>query len=547
MPGYDGRRYLSSFDYRRMPHLFTDTLAIGTGVAGMRAGIEAARYGQVVVLSKGGAKDTDTARAQGGVAAAIAPGDECSAHLADTLRVGCGVCNVQAAERLVTDAPERIRELIDWGAQFDREGDRYLFGLEGGHRRARILHARGDATGAEIARTVLSKAEQVRNLRVFEHCFAIDLLLVDGRCAGVLTFNPKYGHQIFWARQTILATGGIGRIYRESTNVPGATGDGQALAFRAGATLRAMEMVQFHPTTLYVAGASRALISEAVRGEGAYLLDRTGLRFMPDCHPDAELAPRDVVSRAILRQMVKTDHPNVYLDVRHIPIEKFRKRFPQISQLCDEFGIDVSKDVIPVRPASHYMIGGVAVDLDGHSSIEGLFAVGEAANSGVHGANRLASNSLLEGLVFGRRAGRAAGEALASVANMTKPVAICHEQPPSVRTELDLPDVANSLRSLMGRNAGIERHADRLAETLEIYEFWGRYIMDKVFDSPAEWEVQNMLTVGRLIARAALERTESRGVHYRADHPETDDTNWRRHMLLRRGDSELIVSTEAVA
>jgi len=546
MPGYEGRRYLTNFDYRRLPHLFPDVLVIGTGVAGLRAAIEAARYGQVLVVAKAEAGDSGTANAQGGVAAATDPGDDPEAHAADTLRVGCGLCDRAAVEKLVREGPQCVRELMEWGAEFDREDGRLLLGLEGGHRRPRVLHARGDATGAEIARALLAKAAATENLRIFEHCFVVDLLTVEGRCAGAITYNAKYGFQMFWARQTILATGGMGRIYRETTNPRVCTGDGQALAFRAGAVLRSMEMVQFHPTTLYVAGASRALISEAVRGEGAYLVDRRAQRFMPDYHPDAELAPRDVVSRAILQQMVKTDSTHVYLDVRHIPAEQFRRRFPHISRLCDQFGIDVSADLIPVRPAAHYMIGGVAVDCAGRASLEGLYAVGEVANTGVHGANRLASNSLLEGLVFGREAGRTAGESLASTPNMTKPAPLEHELPPSGRTELDLSDVVNSLRSVMGRNVGIERQGERLAETIEIFDFWGRYVMDKVFDSPADWEVQNMLTVGRLVARAAMERTESRGVHYRADYPQRDDTNWRRYTLLQRAESGLVVSTEPV-
>jgi L-aspartate oxidase len=296
-----------------------------------------------------------------------------------------------------------------------------------------------------------------------------------------------------------------------------------------------------------VAGATRALISEAVRGEGAYLTDKNGVRFMPEYHEQAELAPRDVVSRAIIKQMVKTNSTHVFLDVRHIGPERFHKRFPYISKLCEQFGVEVGKDLIPVRPAAHYMIGGVAVDLSGRTDIRNLYAVGEVANTGVHGANRLASNSLLEGLVFGREAGQVAGEALATIPNHTKPMPLTHASPPSHRRELDLPDVANALRSTMWRNVGIERSADPLIDAVDVLKFWGRYVMDKALETPGEWEVQNMLTTGMLMARSALARDESRGVHFRTDYPQLDDDRWRRHILVRRGESDISLDTEPVA
>ncbi len=547
MPDFNGRRYLCNFDYRRLPHLVTDVLVIGTGVAGLRAAIEAARYGQVLVLTKATPLDSGTAMAQGGVAAVTAADDTVESHVEDTLRVGCGLCDVGAVRRIVQEGPECVRELIDWGAQFDRGDDgRFLLGLEGAHSHSRILHAHGDSTGAEIARTLHQKAAETPNVLIFDNCFVIDLLTTEAGCVGAVTYNPRFGIQMFWARQTILAAGGVGKIYRETTNAQLATGDGHALAFRAGADLRAMEMVQFHPTTLYVAGATRTLISEAVRGEGAYLTDKNGERFMRDYHPSGELAPRDVVSHAIVQQMVKTHSTHVFLDVRHIGPTKFHKRFPYISKLCEQFGVDIATDLIPVRPAAHYMIGGVAVDLCGRTGVRNLLAVGEAANTGVHGANRLASNSLLEGLVFGREAGLAAGEALNGGASSGRPEALTHEAPPSHRRELDLPDVANALRSLMWRNVGIERDAARLTDAGDVIRFWGRYVMDKSFESPAEWEVQNMLTTGLLMALSALEREESRGVHYRLDHPKRDDECWRRAIRMRRGEPDLVVETEPI-
>jgi L-aspartate oxidase len=305
--------------------------------------------------------------------------------------------------------------------------------------------------------------------------------------------------------------------------------------------MREMEMVQFHPTTLYVAGSSRALITEAVRGEGAHLIDRNGYRFMPDYHKDAELAPRDVVARAIVEQIRKTFFTHVFLDVRHLDQMKFAQRFPQLAQLCEQFDIDPSKDPIPVHPATHYMIGGVDCDLVGRTSLNGLYAVGEASCSGLHGANRLASNSLLEGLVFGARAGEDAARD-AKDNHVAFPQELEHRIEQSAKTELDVADVKSSLRSVMWRNVGIERTGERLAETREIIAFWSRYVMDKTFDpsdigagaAVAGWELQNMLTVCTLIASAAYTRTESRGAHYRLDHRDRDDAHWRLHLLWRR-------------
>ncbi|MEP0844656.1 MAG: L-aspartate oxidase [Phycisphaerae bacterium] len=536
---YDSRRYLTRFDVHLQPNLFTDVLVIGSGVAGLRAAIEAARYGSVLLVTKGRLDESSTSWAQGGVAAVMTADDSFETHVEDTLRVGCGLCDRAAVERLVREGPDRVRELIEWGAIFDRRGDQLLLGLEGGHSAPRIVHALGDATGRELADALIRVARVTRGLRIFEDCFVIDLVEVDGRCAGATTYHRHFGHQMFWARQVILASGGTGQLYRETTNPEVATGDGHAMAYRAGVALRDMEMVQFHPTTLYVAGATRALISEAVRGEGAHLVDKSGRRFMPEYHPAAELAPRDVVSRAILSEMARQNATCMYLDVRHLNAEKFRKRFPGITRLCEEFDIDVGTQRIPVRPAAHYMIGGVVADTETRTSLPGLWACGEAASSGVHGANRLASNSLLEGLVFGAIAGRNAGQAAAAEKGPHQPVRVSSAIEPSSRTMLDLADVRNSLRSLMWRNVGIERHGDRLDETLEIIGFWGRYVLDKLFDDRAGWEIQNMLMVARLMAASARAREESRGVHARADFPETRAALDQKHVVVQRRDGRL--------
>ncbi|MBN2582717.1 MAG: FAD-binding protein, partial [Planctomycetes bacterium] len=311
-----------------------------------------------------------------------------------------------------------------------------------------------------------------------------------------------------------------------------ATGDGMAIAYRAGAELEDLEFVQFHPTTLYIAGASRALISETVRGEGGRLVDRNGTRFMPEYHPDAELAPRDIVSRSIVRQMAKTDSTNVYLDLRHLKAERLYSRFPFIRTICRDFDIDIARDLIPVRPAAHYTIGGVRVDADGLSSLPRLYACGEVACTRLHGANRLGSNSLLEGLVFGYRAGRQIAAQLSGGNGAARPPRLQFTVDRSDRTVLDVADVQNSLRAVMWRNVGIERDAHHLGETEEIIEFWQSYVLDKEFDGPQGWQLQNMLTLARLMARAASRREESRGTHFRRDFPERDDAHWQKHIDL---------------
>jgi len=536
------RRYLLPFKAPRVPQQFTDVLVIGGGVAGLRAAIAASEHCDVLVLTKDTVEQSNTWYAQGGIAAVLRPEDSYDSHISDTETVGAGLCDTEAVQVVVREGPERVLELLQWGAHFDKElGNPHdlAFGREGGHSFSRIVHAYGDATGQELSKTLITTARAREQISIVERAFAIDLLTDDGRCVGVIALIGNQP-QIIWAKCTILASGGAGQLYRESTNPKIATADGHAMAYRAGATLQDMEMIQFHPTTLYVAGASRALITEAVRGEGAYLVDRNGRRFMSEYHPMAELAPRDIVSRAIVDVIRKTHFTHVYLDVRHLETAKFRARFPQLAKLVDEFDIDVSKDLIPINPAAHYFIGGVDSDAHGSTSLKGLYAIGEAACSGLHGANRLASNSLLEGLAYGARAGAHAGQ-LALEQVLSFPMNLEARVQTSTKTDLDIADVRNSLRSIMWRNVGIERTAETLAETREIIAFWSRYVMDKVFDprhlgdaAPAGWEVQNMLTVCSLIATAAYTRTESRGVHHRLDYPDRDDAHWRQHLLWRR-------------
>lgn len=547
MSPYLKRRYLVSFASRRLPHIFTDVLIIGGGAAGLRAAIAASQRGEVILLTKNDLQESNTYYAQGGLAAAIGPEDSPDSHIADTLATGMGLCDDDVVRQCISAGPEHIAQLRQWGMPFDTDGAELSLGREGGHSEHRIVHASGDETGRVLSETLLQQARQCENLKIFDGCFALDLLTspTDGgagaACIGALTDHPRFGMQIIRAKQTILAAGGAGVLWRETSNPAGATADGVAMAFRAGAALSDMEMMQFHPTTLYIAGSTRSLVSEAVRGEGAYLLDRDGERFMGEYHEMGELAPRDVVSRAILDHMVKTDTSKVFLDVRHIGAEAFAERFPYIDNQCRNFDIDPGSDLIPVHPAAHYMIGGVRVDADGQTNLSGLLACGEVACTGLHGANRLASNSLVEALVCGARCGEVAGRRSTSGETSMNAGHIDWTVERSNRTELDLTDICNSLRSMMWRNVGIVRDGQHLGESIEIIDFWGQYVLDKEFFSDHRgWEVQNMLTVAWLIAELALRRTETRGVHYRQDFPDTDPV-WERHQIIRRTEHQLVV------
>ena len=525
-PTFDERRYLIPFRSVLLPHIFTDTLVIGGGVAGMRAAIEAASAGgDVIMLVKHTLDVSNTAMAQGGIAAAHGPGDSPDSHLDDTLLAGDGLCDLPAVRTLVDEGPNSIEELLHWGMRFDRdENGNIEYGREGAHARNRILHSDGAATGKELARCLTQRLRQSESIRVFENCFAFDLLTTPNnngnrshqRVLGAVTHHPRYGLQIIWARATILASGGLGQVYRETTNPKVATGDGLAMAYRAGAAIGDIEFVQFHPTTLYVAGAGRLLLSEAVRGEGAQLLDSDGVRFMPEYHQLAELAPRDVVSRAIEDRLARTQAEAVFLDCRPIGAHHFAERFPSLLTELGAFDLDPAKDLIPVHPSAHYAIGGVWTDLHGRTSLPALFACGEVACNALHGANRLASNSLLEGLVFGRRAGHAAAQLLDAPISPMKTIS---DIPTCEHALLDLVDVRSSLRSAMWRNVGIERHGHKLEDVRDMFGFWARYTMDMIFDEPEGWEIQNLLTVGALITRAAQWRAETRGVHCRLDHP----------------------------
>lgn len=527
------RRYLVRFDPKRIPHLFADVMVIGGGIAGTRAALAVDPDREVVVVTKDKIQLSNSAWAQGGIAGVLDPLDEFADHMADTLTAGRGLCDESVVRMVVEEAPERIRDLMSYGANFDKEDGELALTREGGHSHRRIVHALGDATGREIMRALIVRMQEAANVQLWEETFTIDLLSHEGQCCGALVWNPRHGKTFVWAKQTILCTGGAGALYRETTNPPIATGDGHAAAFRAGAEVRDMELMQFHPTVLYIAGGSRHLISEAVRGEGAYLRDATGHRFMPDYHELAELAPRDVVSLAITDQMAKTNHPCVYLDLSHLDPAMVNERFPNIGEVCSGFGIDITRDRVPVRPGAHYMIGGVTVDENASTTLPGLWAAGEVTSSGLHGANRLASNSLVEGLVFGLRAGQNASARAAEMPDdfSARPLKAEWPEPVSSDEELNLADVRNSLTSLMGRNVGISRDASGLAAALAQVDFWDRYVGRREFDRPVGWELQNMLLVARLMILGAAERRESRGVHYRSDFPEPAESE-ARHIAI---------------
>ena len=528
-------RYLVPFHPKRHPHFFTDILVIGGGLAGLRTALAVDPQFQVLMICKDGLENSNSMHAQGGIAAVWDVNDSASAHIEDTLTAGGNQCNKEVVEHVVRQGPDEIRKLIEFGTQFDKKPDgEILLGREGGHRSDRILHANGDATGRELIRSLIAEVQRRPNIRIWEHTFALDLLTSDipttqspalQRCCGAIVYWKKHDEkELVWAKQTVLASGGLGQLYRETTNPEVATGDGIAMAHRAGAVIQDMEFIQFHPTVLYIAGSSRSLITEAMRGEGALLVDRKGYRFMPDYDERAELAPRDVVSRSIVRQMEKTDSPNVFLDLTHKSADWLYARFPGIAATCRQFGIDIAKDRIPVRPGAHYSMGGVAVDINGQSSLPGLWAVGEVSRTGLHGANRLASNSLLEAVVFGESAGHLASEAAQNMPEDYRVIPIENQPLPTMNSSrmlltslIDISDIRNALKSLLWRKAGVIRNEEGLRSAWEDTEHWSSYVLTQQFQATEGWELQNMLTVARLILEAALNRRETCGAHTRCD------------------------------
>lgn len=487
--------------------LDTDFLIVGAGVAGLRAAIELAVSGSVLVVAKDSLRESSSEYAQGGVAVALSDDDEVELHEADTLAAGDGLCDREAVRTLVEEGPAAIEQLMAWGTEFDREGSKLLFAREGAHSRSRVLHAHGDSTGREMAHSLYRKAASFESVRFLSFSSMVDLMIHDGRVTGAFALD-SHGDRLVGirARAVLLATGGLGRVYAETTNPDVATGDGVAAAWRAGAVISDLEFVQFHPTALHLENAPRFLLSEALRGEGAHLLNSKGERFMQRYHALAELAPRDVVSRCIVEEMHREGSPHVYLDLSNRGPAFVRKRFPRIYETCLAYGLDLDKQAAPVHPAAHYAMGGVWTTLDTRTSVPGLYAAGEVACTGVHGANRLASNSLLEGLVFGARAGRAMADAEAA-----------HE---GAQPAWSAPQSSeDAIRSLAWRHCGILRDAAGLRQAIETLEE-----MPVDTSAPitrAHCELRSMHTVAWMIALCAEARKESRGAHRRTDHPRT--------------------------
>jgi len=550
-----------------------DYAVIGSGVAGLRAAIELSSAGTVLVLAKSDLSESATAYAQGGVAVALSDEDEISLHEQDTLNAGDGLCRPEPVALLVEEGPKYISQLIEWGTQFDRSGTKLAFTREAAHSRSRILHAHGDSTGREISRALLGRAHSLPHLHLRAHAFTTGLLLENGRVVGLRFLDETDGslHEVR-AGALLLATGGLGQLYRETTNPAVATGDGMAIAYEAGALLSDMEFVQFHPTALAIKGAPRFLLSEALRGEGGILRNIHLERFMKRYAEAQELAPRDVVARAIVSEMHRTNSQHVYLDMTAKSTEFLEKRFPRIYSTCLSYGLDLATDVAPVSPAAHYMMGGVKTDLSGRTSLPGLYAAGETAATGAHGANRLASNSLLEGIVFGARAGEAmikdapgrkhkpdtlpGSPAPKPAANSNSAHTSHGSRPAAASTSSDPSTAALVLiRDIMWRHVGILRNGKELSaaiaqlETMEMpqlalaahsqhsaaaHSHGSAVATKKASLTRADCELANLHRLAALIARSALAREESRGSHYRSDFPYRDD-DFQKHSLIQRG------------
>jgi L-aspartate oxidase len=507
-----------------------DYVIVGSGIAGLRAAVELAPAGSIVIITKADPSESNTEYAQGGIAAAVGPDDSPLLHAGDTVSAGDGVCDENAVRVLTEEAPRYTLQLLDWGARFDLTASGHPeLASEGAHSVRRVLHA-SDATGREIGRVLWERTASRTQITVLKNTLAIGAIVTEGRCEGVRFIDERGKAGCVRARATLLATGGAGQVFQETTNPAVATGDGAALAYRAGARVADMEFVQFHPTVLDAKGAPRFLLSEALRGEGATLVNSAGDPFMLNYHPSGDLAPRDVVARSIVRESQRTNGP-VFLSLKHLNASDVHRRFPMISATVLKAGFDLARDLIPVGPAAHYLMGGVETDLDGRTSIRGLFAAGEVACTRVHGANRLASNSLLEGLVFGARAGlaMAGGDHEGRL-----PDPVFRDVASSARVEATRELEEAGVRALMWKSAGLFRDREALLEAVNRLRAQESMLEARLAGGApldrAEWRRANIVSVASLIAKAALRREESRGAHFRTDFPAHDDLNWKTHI-----------------
>ncbi|ACX62367.1 MULTISPECIES: L-aspartate oxidase [Bacillales] len=523
-------QYLVDFELNDLPVVETDVIVIGSGIAGLYTAIMASATQNVLLITKKSLLESNTRYAQGGIAAVTAEDDSPAYHRQDTLLAGAGLCSSAAVDVLVNEGPVGVQELIRLGTTFDVENGELALTKEGAHSHRRILHANGDATGYEIVRALSIQVEMLHNIEVWDDHFVIDLITEQGECHGALVQMPDGKRVFVRGRATIMCSGGAGQLYRYTTNPEVATADGIAMAYRAGAEIRDMEFIQFHPTALSYPGAPRFLISEAVRGEGAVLRNIRGERFMPKYHELQELAPRDIVARAIVSEMEATGSTFVYLDITHESPEMVKHRFPTIYETCMQYGLDLSSDWIPVSPAAHYMMGGIKTNLHGESSVKRLFACGEVSSTGVHGANRLASNSLSEAVVYGSR-----------IVERIKSLPEPSGDPLGVSFHLGRKDAPSQamvekrlkLQKVMVRYAGLRRNRDTLIRAAEEL---GRQLplFQSMLSKREEYEFANMLTASLLVVQGALGREESRGAHYREDYPERNDSEWRKHIVFIR-------------
>lgn len=511
-----------------------DTIVVGSGLAGLTAAYHASKHGNVAIITKSQLDISNSYYAQGGIAAVTDPEDSLESHIADTLTAGRGLCDLDAVEILVSEGQKCVRELISLGMQFDKDGDNFVLGLEGGHSHRRILHAGGDATGKGLTIFMLGQVLKQVNIASFEYTTVVDLLVENGICSGVQALDFVSGKNIvFKSKATIIATGGLSRIYDRSTNPHTATGDGIALAWNAGARLSDIEFIQFHPSALYLPGEEAFLISEAVRGEGAWLLNQQGERFMPALHPMAELAPRDVVAHAIYDQLQASHSDFVYLSLKHLNPETIKHRFSTIYHTLLKYDIDFTSDLLPVAPAAHYMVGGIQTDLNGETNIKGLFACGEVASTGVMGANRLASNSLLECLVFGKRAAERATHCQCPAPEVPAIDVISVNQ---ANEDLFL-ETKNRIASLMSKKAGIVRSGNKLQESLDELQSIRNTLPKKITEYNI-LKIKHIADICSLICESAIIRQESRGGHIREDFPE-EDASLCAHLIQEKGETHI--------